>query len=294
MKKKVLVTAILGVVTIGLLTGCGSQADVSTEADEDNVIVQDSEDADTEETDTEENDTEEVTEDPAETEKLKRKTWYDANGETITSYTEYEYDDEGNCIKYTKYDADGAVTSYSEYEYDETGTYTESTYSSDGALTDESVYDEAGNLLKETTDDFLHEYEYDEAGNLLMVNSSSSTYDYYFETNFTYEEYNALGKGTKVSWITIDKNGETIDVGVEEHEFDEQGNHIRTLDEDGTVLYEYEYDEHGNLISSSDSNGYLDIYRYEYDSAGREIKRIVCDSDGNISSWCEYEYGSLN
>jgi hypothetical protein len=233
MKKKVLVTAVLGVMTLGLLTGCGSQADVSSEdvveVSEDTVIVQDAEVAD--------EDTEATEEEVA---------------------TEEDATEDEKLIKVTGYNEDGSLSYYDEYEYDETGAFSEKYYSADSTLMKVYEYDEAGNMVKYSDMELgTHaEWEYDEAGNPL-VQKETNSYGYTGETYYTYEEYDALGKGIKWSYTFVDENGEIKSEGVGE----------RNESADGTC---------------------------EYDSAGRIIKRIYYDSDGNISSWLEYEYGSLD
>ena len=45
------------------------------------------------------------------------------DGFTLANYETWEFDENGNCIEYEYYAADGTLESYSFYEYDADGTY---------------------------------------------------------------------------------------------------------------------------------------------------------------------------
>lgn len=61
--------------------------------------------------------------------------------DVFTGYTTHEYDDNGNEIKYSNFNADGTLTSYGLTEYDANGNYIgDSYYEVDGAMQHSSVY----------------------------------------------------------------------------------------------------------------------------------------------------------
>ncbi len=73
---------------------------------------------------------------------------------------------------------------------------------------------------------------------------------------------------------------------VQEYEYDENGNRIKTTqtDPDGTITeWEYEYDENGNKIKTTRTDPDGTIYEWEYDENGNLVKETKTNPDGTTS-----------
>ncbi|MBQ4630117.1 MAG: RHS repeat protein, partial [Clostridia bacterium] len=148
-------------------------------------------------------------------------------GGTLTSYTEYEYDNSGNVISKETYDGDfsyeydafgNVIAVYENYELTDTFGYNaigQRTYMNDSTGTTTYTYDDFGNLTRESKGDIVKTSTYDALGrrtgfNVGYGNSTilSNTYS-----------YDIVGRMTSAT-----SNGETID---------------------------YTYDYNGNLLTES-------------------------------------------
>jgi len=151
---------------------------------------------------------------PFDESKIVKSERYDYND---GSYYIEDYDENGNNIRTTEYNADGSVDYWYISDYDEKGNCTRTTvYNADGSVESIWDYDEDGNCIRETwynadgSVDYWYIYDYDEKGNQIR-----STY------------YNA--DGSVDYWYIYD--------------YDENGNTIRTTEynADGSVAWVEEY-----------------------------------------------------
>ena len=241
-------------------------------------------------------------------------TEYNRNGDVVKSeqyisgklsgIEEREYDESGNLIKSSSYDADRKFTGYSVYGYNESGKRIKiSEYDGDDKLTEytEAKYD-GERILSETV--------YDGSGNKTMY------------TEYIIFKYKHNGYEGTISEI---KTREEYKNGKLEHrteyEYDENGNRIKTSEYDGDgklteyteakydgerILSESRYDGNGKLIrrtedeydengkklkSSVYNNGGLEGYKsYHYNESGRLIKVTACDAYNRIVNYYEIEY----
>lgn len=105
---------------------------------------------------------------------------YDSKTDKMMSMTEYIYDENKNLIRKNAFDETGAHTSYTEYEYGDDGAHTELCYLPNGMLMDKSYFNKDGYIVKSEyyykgKIGFLYEFdpqtfcgtmtEYDEDGN---------------------------------------------------------------------------------------------------------------------------------
>lgn len=125
-------------------------------------------------------------------------------------------------------------------------------------------YDEDGNLLTETSDDYCYTYTYDENGKLLTVLDQDNE----IVESYEYNEKGRVVEQRKDSYI---------------YKFDDRGNTIYREDSDGTIL-KAEYDKHNNIIHhqilSPESNEEY-ICTYTYVDEGRLISEE--SSTGSIT-----------
>lgn len=231
---------------------------------------------------------------------------YNRNGETtksenyrngkLWSAEENEYDENGNLIKSSSYDADRKFTSYSVYGYNESGKRIKiSEYDGDDKLTgyteikrdgkyvlSETVYDADGNKTEYT--------EYLENTPDYNTYSRTKRYEKYENGKLAeLREYNEDGKMTKL--ISYDGEGnkklyeEYVTLKVKHNGYEGISAVIKTHEtyNDGKLEHrtEYEYDENGNRtkISEYDGEGKL----IEYTETKYDGERILSESryDGN-------------
>lgn len=194
-------------------------------------------------------------------------------------YYIYSYDEDGNILRITKYDADGNVTSYEIYEYDRDGNKISCTScDSTGLITYYETYRYEfypDGTVKTEFISYYPEYPeqevclffrtYDENGQLVwMNNSSSASYDAEIIVNDASAPapygIKSIDDDGRWSIIQFNENGDYLSEAyyMEDgrqtttltYEYDENGNNIRTnsYNSDG-VLYSYAihtYDENGN------------------------------------------------
>lgn len=231
---------------------------------------------------------------------------YNKNGETtksenyrngkLWSAEENEYDESGNLIKSSSYDADRKFTSYSVYGYNESGKRIKiSKYDGSGTLTEyteikrdgkyvlsETVYDADGNKTEYT--------EYLENTPDYNTYSRTKRYEKYENGKLAeLREYNEDGRMTKL--ISYDGEGnkklyeEYVTLKVKHNGYEGISAVIKTHEtyNDGKLEHrtEYEYDENGNRtkISEYDGEGKL----IEYTETKYDGERILSESryDGN-------------
>lgn len=231
---------------------------------------------------------------------------YNKNGKTtksenyrngkLWSAEENEYDESGNLIKSSSYDADRKFTSYSVYGYNESGKRIKiSKYDGSGTLTEyteikrdgkyvlsETVYDADGNKTEYT--------EYLENTPDYNTYSRTKRYEKYENGKLAeLREYNEDGRMTKL--ISYDGEGnkklyeEYVTLKVKHNGYEGISAVIKTHEtyNDGKLEHrtEYEYDENGNRtkISEYDGEGKL----IEYTETKYDGERILSESryDGN-------------
>lgn len=97
-------------------------------------------------------------------------TTYEADGNTITEYWEYTYDQQDRCIRESRYDVKGSLELYHEYVYDDAArTKTRTCYLADG-----------------TVDNYSDVYTYDEYGNEILLEKIRNG-EVYWRIQYTYE-----------------------------------------------------------------------------------------------------------
>ncbi len=266
---------------------------------------------------------------------------YDEQGNCLTesskdkwasTKTVYTYDAAGNELTY-RHEYDGVLSSSGEYTYDADGnklTHTDTGSEYTLAVSEQYVYDTAGNLLQSITyrgdEKLQEEYTYDADGNKLTqtsykgdgIISEKCMYCYDAAGNeLSCTKYDADDKISNKWEYTYDENGkvrtenfysslfsEELRLAIrEEYTYDEAGNtllHIYThyRDNGETKVEEtvYTYDEHGNMLSVDgyDYDGRREIkkYSYVYDEYGNILEKTTYDGRNNdkLLEIDEYEY----
>ena len=187
--------------------------------------------------------------------------------------------------KSTHYNEDGSIEKYTESEYNEYGEELRwNTYLPDGTLDYywEFAYDDSGNMLREwhSGTDIQYEYAYDSQGNKLVSLSSDAE-----GRMISRDEYSYADQGRMTKCTTYDDLG-ALDYW-EEYTYDADGNQIKMTHykDDGAVDYwkEYSYDAKGNQIEES---------KYDSDDGSRKNRTLKSyDEWGNIILF-EYYNGS--
>lgn len=233
-------------------------------------------------------------------------TEYNRNGDIVKSeqyisgklygIEEREYDESGNLIKSSSYDADRKLTGYSVYGYNESGKRIKiSKYDGSGTLTgyteikrngdyilSETVYDGDGNKTEYT--------EYLENTSDYTKYSRKKRYEKYENGKLAeLKEYNEDGKMTKRTSYDGEGNKklyeEYVTLKVKHNGYEGTSTDIKTREtyNDGKLEHrtEYEYDENGNRIKTSEYDG--DGKLTEYTETKYDGERILSESryDGN-------------
>ena len=186
----------------------------------------------------------------------------------IGSWSEYEYDENGNCLTEYDYFKDGTVNRRCEYEYkyDENGNcLTEHSYSEDGTVNwrCEYEYDENGNCLikysygKDGTVNSWIEYEYDEYGNKLKETFYNQDGDIDYSHSYDIFGFCSDDENQKVKYAYI---GEWLDGSVSEHSVQQSsGVLLKYIDRIEEKL-EQEMQNEKQKASNAEDAG---IHRYE-------------------------------
>lgn len=232
---------------------------------------------------------------------LKTKsTYYNEDG-TVDYYSEYEYNEYGEEIRWNCFEADGTLKYYYEYVFDEEGNEIgEYDYNPDGTLDNwyERTYDHMGNVLtsyyydSEGNVKWWFEYSYDDQGRQIkMVNyDPGAIVDYWTER--AYDEY-----GNEIRYTKYYSDG-SINYW-DEMTYDENGNEIRVdnYNGDGSLdcWHAYDYDENGNKrlsVTYNPDGMETDRWEYTFDAHGNQTS-TTCFSDGSAtpSYTSRYEYG---
>jgi len=147
---------------------------------------------------------------------LQYSVYYRADG-SIEEKNEYQFDENGNCVRLDSYDENGILLSYVVNEYDENGN------SFCGY-----VYDGNSNLMRYDIDEF------NESGNLVRRN--------YYDENNNLTSYDTL---------EYDERGNCV----RRNEYTKSGNLYRysiyEYDESGNCIHANHFDENGKLTSYS-------------------------------------------
>ena len=215
----------------------------------------------------------EVPDEGTETVSLKTKaTYYNEDG-TVDYYSEYEYNEYGEEIRWNRFEPDGTLKYYYEYVFDEEGNEIgEYDCEPDGTIDNwyERTYDHMGNVLTS--------YYYDSEGNV----------KWWFE--YTYDD-----QGNQIKMVCYDP-GAIVDYW-NESVYDENGNEIQHTKyfSDGSIDYWYEntYDENGNKIRVDwyNGDGSVDYWKaYDYDENGNQRLSVEYDVDGYEKDRWEYTF----
>ena len=156
----------------------------------------------------------------------------------IYSFTENQYDDEGNLVQTNE---NGNITFF---EYDSRGNKIKTIFS-DGQ-SEYFSYDDFNNLLSyENADKIRYDFERDKRGNLTEYKVQGKSL-----LSFEYDSMGRLCKKTEYSQVPV----------VTEYGYDPFGN--VSFEKTGNIKKEYEYDRQNRLTKVS-QNG-LNIYEYNY------------------------------
>lgn len=242
---------------------------------------------------------------------------YNKNGETtksenyrngkLWSAEENEYDESGNLIKSSSYDADRKFTGYSVYGYNESGKRIKiSKYDGSGTLTgyteikrngdyilSETVYDGYGNKTEYT--------EYLENTSDYTKYSRTKRYEKYENGKLAeLKEYNEDGRMTKRTSYDGEGNKklyeEYVTLKVKHNGYEGISAVIKTREtyNDGKLEHrtEYEYDENGNRtkISEYDGDGKLTEYTETKYDGERILSESRYDGNGKLIRRTEDEY----
>ena len=244
---------------------------------------------------------------------------YDENGRIIKKVTsvsgqtmasngpvteEFEYNDKGDVVKFTKTTAINVSVIEYEYTYNESGDIVKerSVKNTYGSFTYIDNYDEFGNMtLHQNYDKFSkNEYTYDENGftvkkvtterdPLFYKNDKVYTFEYTNDelgnvlkivtkdpnnmetvSEFVYDDESRILKETRTEII----GGQSNLFYVDEFTYDDKGNILshyhKYYSQETTVTYGYVYDDKGNILEKS-KNGQPDI-KYTYDENGNVLK----------------------
>lgn len=196
----------------------------------------------------------------------------------FSSRTEYkyEYDENGNIAKCVTLDEDGLIVNISTYEYDAAGNQIKRGYKNEslGSEGEEiSEYDTDNNLMKIT--------DYDEDGTIKEI----YLYEYDNDMLIKFGSYNADGS---LNWDSI-------------YEYDSDGRAIKevgSISIDGVIYSskgEHEYDADGNLIKTYfyDGDELASWKEYENNDNGKQTKCTCHGVDGSIYYIEETEYIEL-
>lgn len=203
---------------------------------------------------------------------FKEITYNHEKGDIVDSWTDIEYDENGNDVKETFHDGDGNVTGWREYQYDEDGHEIKHTmYHSDGTVKEwtENQYDEEGRHISRK------EYEGDDRLAIEVL----------YDTEGRTARYTEYGEEGFVLYEAIYQNG----VRSVSRDYGPNGKITQEdqYDEDGDLAKRILYNEEGNVTSEllyGEVGGYL-------------VKRVLYNEDGRATGEFLYEYdefGSLS
>lgn len=242
-------------------------------------------------------------------------TEYNRNGDVVKSeqymsgklygIEEKEYDESGNLIKSSSYDADRKFTGYSVYGYNESGKRIKiSKYDGSGTLTgyteikrngdyilSETVYDGDGNKTEYT--------EYLENTSDYNTYSRKKRYEKYENGKLAeLKEYNEDGRMTKRTSYDGEGNKklyeEYVALKVKHNGYEGISTNIKTREtyNDGKLEHrtEYEFDENGNRtkISEYDGEGKLTEYTETKYDGERILSESRYDGNGKLTALIEY------
>lgn len=185
---------------------------------------------------------------------------YDRNNrliseEGVSSSYSFEYDENGNCTRYTEVNSiTGEIVTDCIEEFDKKGNLVHRINKPD-LIDFRYKYDENNRLIEVFGESESTIYEYDEKGNLLKEigmpeNKIIKEYINIYDQNIPNIEFEEDDNRIIISY---DKNGRILDQITSfyhiQYKYDERGNKIYYTDFEGTVKeYKYRYDEHTNRI----------------------------------------------
>ena len=204
----------------------------------------------------------------------EEETWYSYSGGKLSDKEKCIYDEYGNLVSRSAYDANGMSKSIEEFEYE---------------------YDKKDNLLASTSDTSQIDCSYDKKGNLIKITSKDFDEQREYECHFEYDDDGNVIK--KYGW---EYNGQADNPKREfdyEYEYDKKGNRtlLKSYMPDGSLEDKivYEYDKDDNLISMTrydSKEEYYTKYEYTYDKRGNEMLYIQYDKNNEIIQKTEWEY----
>lgn len=263
--KRMLCAALCGVLTLGLLSGCGG--DVSGSGENTTVGYEPPKYVCTKQTSA---DGSYITYDYDRDGRQTKAANYSAKG-NLLSWTEYIYNEDGWKSAETAYDADGKIQTHSEIEYD------------GGNMTSWTCYD------GDDKQQYQETYEYDENGFMVKETHTEDTMSYSFDI-----EVDENGNETKRT-MTDDSEGSAL---VTEMNYNSAGLLIKSTELEGGKAQnwtEYDYDANGNLIRQTlyNASAQVDtIWEYTYNKDDNLIS-VTINGTGSAEVLYTYDYMTL-
>ena len=262
-----LVLALVAILGVGMLAGCGSDATGDgTSAESSEQVVDDKAAGDdaaaTEDGKTDAKPDATANSEPAWIVTHRVQTYKDTEGESYTD-TSYENDARGNAVKLTQ-DTDYDEPYSVDYEYDEDGFLRSMCVEEDETtkVTYTSEKDDQGRLVKLTgSDETVQEYTYNKNGDIETSSYTGNTYDEDTEGNW-------VQSGTFKNVTTYDEEGFPVE-SVYDGEVKQ------------TTKYTYERDANGKVVKMTATVEYAmddseEPVVNEYEST------VECDDNGNV------------
>ncbi|OCL25302.1 hypothetical protein U472_13170 [Orenia metallireducens] len=185
--------------------------------------------------------------------------------------TTTEYDDEGRKLLVKKVDGKGKVLVKEEWKYNQAG--------------QETYYQKIDNFIDWTEKKI---YKYDENGNKVLAKKHiNQSLKYYYKSIYNKE-------GNRVKLISKDKNGKTI--WIEYYKYNPNNKLIEEIRKDfnGKIIRKiyHKYDKKGNEIRYwGTQNGTFDFdWVYKYDENGNKIYYAEKNEKGEVKRWESYEW----
>ncbi|WP_213013445.1 LamG-like jellyroll fold domain-containing protein [Paractinoplanes toevensis] len=183
--------------------------------------------------------------------------------------TWFDYDAMGRIVKQTSPD----------------GTVTTNSYDATGNLTDVWLKDFTGdpNDPQDPTDLRLEHNEYDEAGRLASETDA--------ENNVTYHTYTDNGLEATITRVGADANGNTVTYQVQDTTYDEAGNPLVELSNNGLTKVSHVYDAAGRETSSTaDPDTLKRTSSVTFDADDNPISNVQTDASGTVTAKMETLY----
>ncbi len=171
---------------------------------------------------------------------MNRTEWVNADNTAKEMFRTYEYNQNGQLIKYSINRINTNYKSYSSFEYNAKGQISKETWYSDGKATGNTIYTyiDAGNLILKTRNDILADgtfklstttnYEFDDKKNPYLL--------FKMQIPGIYTNQNNIIKETYTLWFEVDAYIDKIQITETTYEYNDSGYPVM---KDGTVEFVY-------------------------------------------------------